>query len=264
MFSLSNRVSTACKFLLALSLFASISACSGSDSNSEAPDPSDVTDGSDVGQGGSGGGSTPDNTTPDSQFPSSGTYDLSLYTFHRNVLSAGGQISFIEKIYGKNESEDGAFISLRRDFTNNNGTIEESSSDALIKTFTVSSTAINENLLDSGDSRESQRYANIGDVYLNANSTPDPSNPIAVEQNATCRLEEALDSFDLSTATADLMLASGVYEDVIRVFCVTGFVRGGTVTPHTMLTSYFAKDIGLIFSEGEVLFLEDVYIIEEY
>jgi len=121
----------------------------------------------------------------------------------------------------------------------------------LIKTFTIADSGITETFIDPPDSRVSQRSADIGDEYLNANSAPDPDAPIAVVH-------------DLSTATGNQMLASGVYEDVIKVLCLTGFVQGDTVNNHSTVTSYFAKDVGLIFSEGNVLFLDEVYIVEEY
>ncbi len=86
----------------------------------------------------------------------------------------------------------------------------------------------------------------------------------AVEQNATCVLEEHLPTFYLATATADIALAGGVYDAVIRVQCVTSFINGTTRTPHTTLDSYFAKGVGVIFNEGNMILLEDAYIVEEY
>ncbi len=258
-----NANSSMFKIGVAVVVIALASACSSSGSPNS--DVADAPDSATVDENTDGGTQT---TNPpsgnDNSVATSGEFDLSKYLFHDNVLTTGGQINFDEKIFNKDNAGGDSVITLSRSFVNNNGTIEEYSSDEKIKTFTISSTAINENLLDSANSRTSSRYANIGDTYIDAVSTPPTNSPIAVEQNATCVLQEHLATFDLASATADIALASGVYDDVIRVQCVTSFISGTTKSPHTTLNSYFAKGVGVIFNEGNVFLLEDVYIVEEY
>jgi hypothetical protein len=38
----------------------------------------------------------------------------------------------------------------------------------------------------------------------------------------------------------------------------------GQASPHTTLTHYFSKDIGMVFSAGSVFLFEDVYIVDHY
>ncbi len=181
-------------------------------------------------------------TTAGQVFPVTGEFDLSEYLFHRNVLTIGGEISFLEKFYDKTPEtdEDGSnFLSLSRAFFNNAGVIEESSFGELDKTFLISATTIDETFVGNGDFRQSQRFASVGDEYLNADTQPMNLGGQALQQNATCIVQEHFNAFDLSTATDDRMLASGVYEDVLKV-------EGFTKEP------YF-KDVSFNLRKGEIL-----------
>lgn len=230
-----------------------LSACGGG--SSSAPE---------AASGGGGAADDGENSSADDSSSGDGTFDLSKYLFPSSVLSSGGQVSFVEKTYQVTESGVDLALTLNRSFSNNNGTIEEYSSDELIKTFTVGDTLISETLITASDFRTGKRFAQVGETFMDANSTPAPDSAFPVVQNASCVLDAHLDSFDLSTATGDYTLSSGVYEDVLRVQCVTSFVANGVKSPHTTLFNYLAKDVGTIFSEGNVFLLEDVYIVEEY
>ncbi len=198
---------------------------------------------------------------------SAGLFDMADYTFHINTRTVGGSIAFTEKTYNKTLIDQGPLISLPRSFTNNAGVIEEAGFGINIKTFTITDTTIEERFLDDGTLRTWTRFANIGDVYMDEDVQtgttalfPGLSGP----QNASCQLLEHLPTFDLSTATGEEMLASGSYQDVIKIRCITSNIVEGQRVPHTDLVSYLAQDIGLLLSEGSVLLFGDQYIIEEY
>jgi|GEM_PF-5115970 len=239
-------------------------ACGGSGSSSSSTASNDNDGGTGASEsGGSASGGGGDETTG-SGGAVSGNYDLSEYIFPSAVLSNGGEVSFVEKSYSKDAATEGFAISLDRSFSNNNGDIDEYSSGELYRTHVIGNSQIVETFHDPVMSRTSARYANIGDVYMDATTTAASGGIFAAEQNATCELEAHLDSFDLSTATGDQALTSGVYEDVLQVKCVTSFVANSVKSPHTTLTSYFAKGTGVIFNEGNVIILGDVYLVEEY
>ena len=198
-----------CKYLgfslLALSL---LSGCGGSSGSSdpeapnaqeEEPQPTDSN-----------------GSTPEEPNPSQGEFDLSEYLFPRDARVANGDVSFTEEMYSQDSGE--LAFSIPRRFTHTDGsTINEYSFYDVIKTFFIDQTEIVETLLDlDGATRTSARFADVGDTYMNADYSPPESDPIGMDQNASCRVLEHLDTFDVSTADGDYTLASGVYSDVLK------------------------------------------------
>ncbi len=229
-----------------------MSGCGGSDTQTGPDVPSDVQ---------------PDeNEDPsDNSADNRGQYDLAEYLFPEEVLASDGDVSFTEIHFAQDTGEP--IMSIPRRFTNSDGvTINEFSFSERIKTFSVNQTSIEETLLDLDSAkRDSKRFVDIGDTYMNADYHPPESDPVDISQNASCKLIQHIDNFDMSTAGGNLNLASGVLNDVLKIDCVTSFLADdGQKSPHTTLTHYFAKGIGGIFSEGSVLLVGDVFIVEEY
>ena len=220
--------------------------------------------------GGGGGGNSDtngdsgkDNSDGGSGDVTIGEYDLTTYLFHQNLDLVGGKISYLVKFYSKGDGAE-IFPSIE--------TVEEyekTSEDTIVfrvstssepeNTFLIKDTTVQETVHTlENQTRDFQRFVEVGTKYMDA----DAITTIGT-QNASCTLIEHLDSFDLSTATGNYNLASGVYDDVLHVQCITGFVANGTVVAHTNIHHYFAKDIGLIFNEGIMIFLGAIYIIPQ-
>ncbi|MDO6461812.1 hypothetical protein Q4485_13965 [Granulosicoccaceae sp. 1_MG-2023] len=223
----------------------------GNDQNSDAADSSGSGQNTGSDQSGSGNSAAGDTDG----------YDLAAYQFPLTARSTNGRVDFVERVYSQ---EDGSqIIPLERAFADNNGLIDEYSTGERIKSFEITGTEIEETLYDPDGFRTSSRYVEIGETYMDANVTT-TTDSFTLEQNASCELKAHYDSFDLSGVTGDYTLASGTYTDVLEVYCVTSFISGGQKSPHTLLTSYFAKDIGVIFNVGTLFLFGDVYIVDEY
>ena len=210
-----------------------------------------------------GGGGSSDNNEASSGNSSNGKYDLTEYIFHRNLDLVGEIYSYPVKLYSKTDgTEQYAGIELGEIYekiSEDTVTFRESGSSVPENTFLINESTILETVHAlNNQSRDLQRFVDVGTKYMDADATT-----ALAEQNAICTVMEHLDTFDLSTATDNYNLASGVYEDVLHVHCITSFVIDGNLAPHTDLHHYFAKDIGPIFNEGTVLILGDAYIIPQ-
>ena len=220
--------------------------------------------------GGGGGGNS--DTNGDSGIDNSGggsgnvtfgEYDLTTYLFHQNLDLLGGKISYLVKLYSKGDGEEiSPSIETMEEY-------EKTSEDTVVfrvstssepkNTFLIKDTTVQETVHAlNNQTRDFQRFVEVGTKYIDA----DAITAIGT-QNASCTLIEHLDSFDLSTATGGYNLASGVYDDVLHVQCITGFVTNATVVAHTDIHHYFAKDIGLILNEGIMILLGEIYIIPQ-
>ncbi len=210
-----------------------------------------------------GGGSSDSETNTNTNTNTSNHYDFSKYLFHTNVLRSNGEVSFMEKFYTKETGEQ-VLTPLDRKFTSADGTfIKEFTSNEVIKTYKINDNDITETIIKANASRSYKRFISVGDTILDADFTS-ALGDTSINQNATCIVLEHFDSYDLATAAANYNLASGVYNDVLKLECITSFVSNGIVSPHTKLRSYHAKNIGVIFAEGSLFFGGDVYITEEY
>jgi len=255
--------------LFTLVLF--LSACGGGSSSSDSspdendntPDTSedvntDVTD--------NDNNNNDDDTTPPTN--TSGTYDLTEYLFHDNLDVVGGSISYAIESYDRTTGEQlyGGIEVTEEFFKQDANTVVQraDSSSEPTHTYEIKPTTIIETVHGADDTTRTQtRFVSVGDTYLDADylsSFGDNS----IDQNATCTVLDHLDSFNLATATGSFNLASGTYNDVLKVHCVTSFITNGTYSPHTDLEHYFAKDIGIIFNAGEVILLGDAYIIPRF
>lgn len=240
--------SCVCTLVLSSLLVACGGSDSGNNSSGQITSPTGGTGGSGTGTG-SG---------------TQGQYDLSNYLFHADALSTNGDVSFSEQFYSQ-ETGDSALTLTRRFSNAGEAVITEYSDGELIKTFNIGETAIVETLHDVDDAvRYTARYADIGDVFLDADHHPDESDLFGMGQNTRCELVTHLDQFNLGDAGGSYSLASGVVDDVLEVTCVTSFLSGGTLSPHTNFKHYFARGIGVIYTEGTAFFLGAVYIVENY
>lgn len=270
-----GAISKTFAFLL-FALLVSISGCSSSGGSSSPSEPNDNANENANTNGDANGENNQQNADPNQQetenqnntpIDTSG-YDFADYQFGSSVRTAGGEVSFADVIYGQTDEND-SILRIQRRFANPTGNkIDEYSAGELVKSFVINSGSIDETLFDNTgtSTRQTLRYLNTpGMVYMDADSEASSNLLGGTSQNATCTFIQHLDSFDLSTATGDKALASGVFNDIIEAKCETGFVSpDGTKQPHTILTSYFAKDVGVIFSTGSLFLFGDVYIVHEY
>ena len=219
--------------------------------------------------GGSGGDSnnTEDTESNGSEGSSSvvtiGQYDLTTYLFHQNLDLVGGKVSYEIKLYSKVDGTD-YFPSLMIEeeyekvsedtvIFKTNGSIEPEN------TFQIKDSTIQETVHTlENQTRDIQRFVDIGTKHLDADGES-----ILGAQNASCTLIEHLDSFDLRTATGSFNLASGVYDDVLHIQCITGLIVDDAVVPHTDLHHYFANNFGPILTEGTILLLGEAYIVPQ-
>ena len=220
--------------------------------------------------GGGGGGSSGNTDASGSDDSGDGSgdlttdeFDLTTYLFHQNLDLVGGRISYPVKLYSKGDgSELLSSIEKVEEYektSEDTVVFSESSSSEPENTFRIGDATVQETVHGLDDqTRDIQRFINVGTKYMDADATTGIGT-----QNASCILIEHLDSFDLSTATGDFNLASGVYDDVLHVQCITGFVTNDTVSAHTDIHHYFAKDIGLILNEGVMFLLGEIYVIPQ-
>lgn len=201
------------------------------------------------GQGGN------ENTTPPAN-NTSGQYDLVEYTFGENLSVTPSSITYSVTIFSKT---DGIQV------LQTNDKFDKISDDTIIwtvngepaSTFVITSTTMEETVHSAADElRTLQRFVDVGTVYMNKDTKT-----IIAPQNATCKVINHLPSIDLTTLTGEFFLATGIYNDILEVNCVTGFIIEGNVLPHTNLTHYFARNVGLVFTKGELLFFGEVYVV---
>jgi len=202
--------------------------------------------------GGSGGNS--DNSST-SNSPS-GQFDLVDYYFSETLSVVANSVSYTVNLY---DSLDGQQVFQDREKFEKTAddTILWTSDDMPASTFVITSATIEETLhSDNDELRILQRYVDVGTEYLN--KTIDT---LLGAQNTTCHVVDHHPTVDLSTLTGTYPLAAGIYNDVLEINCVTSFVIHGTLQPHTNLTHYFARNVGVVFSEGLLFGLGNIYIV---
>jgi len=208
--------------------------------------------------GGSGGGTTVEPNTGNIPpvIDTSGQYDLVDYLFNETLSVTLNSVSYPSTFYNKADGVEVLQYTDKYEKTLDD-TIVWSSDGTLNSTFVITPSTINETVHSANNAlRTTQRFVNVGDVYMNANETT----PIA-PQNATCKVVNHHPSIDLGSLTGAFSLATGIYNDVLEVSCVTSFVIEGTNAPHTTLTHYFSRGVGVVLTEGSVIFFGDVYLI---
>ncbi|MEM7258345.1 MAG: hypothetical protein AAF404_13285 [Pseudomonadota bacterium] len=187
-------------------------------------------------------------------------YDLSLYQFHTNVLTNGGEITITENYYSQSTGEGPVYAPTLR-YLNVDGAIQRISvSGTVFEQSTITDTHIDKEGVSYTGFRRGDRFASIGDTYLDAEVEN-----LTLKQN--CTLQNHLESFDLGTATGDHALASGVYEDVIQVYCVSVFTNAdGSTRPNYDWNRYYAKGLGLISIDGRWpnFLTGDIYAIPQF
>ena len=194
---------------------------------------------------------------PDAQ--AANEFDLSLYSFHANTQSIGGEISYVENYYDK-ASGSAPIYSPSIMFKNTGLGIDKVATglEGPSAQYRVLTDTIEENNPSFNDSRTFDRFARLGDSYIDS-----VYEQIGVAE--TCALQRHLNSFDLSTATSPIIIANGVYEDVIQVYCDSSFITDGASSPNYSWDRYYAKGVGLIFIDGDwVNLLGEIYAIPEY
>lgn len=253
--------------LLFSALLALLAACGGGGGgeNDKAPTASEVDapDGDTSDQSGSSDSDGSTGVSTEAQCEQSEScLDLAAYLFPAAVLESGGRVDVTESMYSQDDGQ--LQFSLSRAYVENNGAIDEYASGEIEKSQTITESQIEERFYDPEDSRVSARFAAFGDVYMDADSEASASEDFSLQQNARCQLITEYAEFDLAGATGEHNLASGSYDQVIEVECVTSYIVDGDIVPHTTLTSYFAKNTGLILSKGSVILLGDIYVVERY
>jgi len=202
--------------------------------------------------GGSGGKSDYSST---SNSPS-GQYDLVEYLFNESLSVLSNSVSYTVTLY--NTSNGLQVFQYTDKYEKTAGdTIFWTTDDTPASTFVITSSTIDETIHSANNElRISQRYVDVGTEYMN-----EATDTLLGAQNATCQVIEHHPTIDLSTLTGAFPLATGIYNDVLEVKCITSFVVQGTLAPHTNLTHYFARGVGVIFTEGEVLLFGNVYFV---
>ncbi|WP_455220894.1 hypothetical protein [Kaarinaea lacus] len=201
---------------------------------------------------GSGGNSDNFSTTNDP----SGQYDLVDYIFNESLSVLSNSVNYTVTLYDTSDGHQ-VFQYIEKFEKTADDTIYWTTDDTPASTFVITSSSIDETVHSANDElRISQRYVDVGTEYMN-----ETTDTLVGAQNATCQVVNHHPTIDLSTLTGTFPLASGIYNDVLEVKCITGFVVQATLAPHTNLTHYFAKGVGLIFTEGELLLFGNVYIV---
>lgn len=207
------------------------------------------------GGGGSGGGDTPPEGTPNGQ------YDLVDYLFDKTLDVTSNIKTYQISVYAKSTGNLIFPFEYTEQFEKTlDNTIYWSTDGEAASTFVITASTIDETVHSANDAfRASQRFVDVGTEYMNASADLPPFGT----QNANCKLVKHHPSIDLSTLTDTFSLTSGIYNDVLEINCSTGFVIEGQYGEHTNLTHYFVRDVGIVFSEGTVFFLGDVYFIPQ-
>lgn len=185
-----------------------------------------------------------------------GQYDLVDYLFNESLSVLSNSISYTVTFYNKSDGQQVLQYTDRYEKTLDD-TIYWTTNDVAASTFVITPSSIEETLHSASDElRISQRHVDVGTEYMN-----ETTDTLFGPQNATCEVVAHHPTIDISTLTGEFTLAAGIYNDVLEVKCVTAFIIQGTSAPHTTLTHYFAKDVGMIFNEGEIIFYGNVYMV---
>ena len=199
--------------------------------------------------------------------PGPDDYDLTLYFFHANTRAVGGEITFIENYYDKTIDNELAYSRATR-LLNTGTNIESIRSDNVVfLQYSITVNLIKEVGVSYSGARSVLRYVELGEQYLDAIDEE-------LGRRDTCTLQNHLDEFDLGSATEPASITTGVYNDVLHVFCnrVLDFNDGDTRTNYSW-NAYYAKDVGLIFADGNWIVLDaennwfdvgDTYLVPEY
>jgi len=201
-----------------------------------------------------GSGSNSDNTSTADTL--SGQYDLVDYLFNETLSVLSNSVSYTVTFYNISDGQQVLQYTDKFEKTADD-TIYWTSNDVPAGTFVITPTTIDETVHSANDDlRISQRYVDVGTEYMNKTT-----DTLLGPQNASCQVVEHHSTIDLGTLTGIFPVATGIYNDVLQIECITGFVTQGAVAPHTILTHYFAKGAGLIFSQGQLLLLGNVYMV---
>jgi len=192
---------------------------------------------------------------------------MSLYLFHANTQTVGGEIAFTEKFYDKSSDNEQIHSYVTRHL--NTGTSIDSigPDSAVLLQYVITINSIKQIGVSYNGSEGARRYVGLKEKFSDAINE-------SLGRRDTCTLQNHLDDFDLGTATGPATIATGVYEDVLHLFCnrVLDTEAGGTRTNYSW-NSYFAKGVGLIFADGNWVILDtdgnwfdvgDAYLIPEY
>ena len=199
------------------------------------------------------GGNTDNSDTANNP---TGQYDLVDYFFNETLSVPSNSISYMVTFYN---TSDGSMVAQYTDKYEalSNANIYWTSDGIPAGTFVITTSTIEETVHSADDDlRPSQRYVDVGTEYMNHDT-----DTILGDQNAACKVIAHHPTVDLSEKTGSFALATGIYNDVLEINCVTSIVVQGSNSPHTNLTHFFARDIGIIFSAGNLLFLGNVYIV---
>lgn len=85
-----------------------------------------------------------------------------------------------------------------------------------------------------------QRFVNVGDTSSIGSGLIDGS-------VVTCVLEEQMDTFDLMEATSPFNVASGVFNDVVRIRCTQELENGEVLN---ITDNYLARGVGQVFQRS--------------
>lgn len=205
-----------------------------------------------------------DNNNSGQQFDTSGQYDMTEYLFHSNLDVVGGESVFTTLTYKQVDGTKTGFDLAEKMEKTADNLVKQTAAGSDQRSYLIKSDRLVETVhIANNETRDHKRFVDVGETYLDATQN-NSSNNDALTQRAVCKVIAHLDSFDLLTATGEHSLASGVYQDVLYVNCQTGFVVEKQFSPHTNLDQYYAKDVGLIFSEGSIIFFGEVYLISEF
>jgi hypothetical protein len=202
--------------------------------------------------GGSGGNA--DNFSTNNN--PSGQFDLVEYFFNESLSIVSDSISYMVTFY--NTSAGNQVLQYTEKYEKTfDDTIYWTIDATPASTFIITASSIEETIHSANDDlRISQRYVDVGAEYMN-----ETTDTLLGPQNATCQVIEHHPTIDLGTLTGAFPLATGIYNDVFEVNCVTAFIVQGTSVPHTNLTHYFARGVGIVFSVGDVMLFGNVYIV---
>jgi len=145
-------------------------------------------------------------------------FDLAEYLFHNKLNSDEGAAGYTEIYFKKNEPP---FPAARYESEN----------------------LINDARPNIDDARSFQRYARLGDTYLDAELT-------SVNLNESCVLTEFFEKYHLRSATGSMKLSDDTYDNVIKVRCVSEFTNRTTDRGNYRWNIYYAKGIGPVFKDG--------------
>jgi len=171
-------------------------------------------------------------------------FDLAEYLFHNKLNSDEGAAGYTEFYFKKNEPP---FPAARYEFESwRNGEsikVQSAGLEGFTNEYTVSENLINDARPNIGDARSFQRYARLGDTYLDAELT-------SVNLNESCVLAEFFEKYHLRSATGSMKLSDDTYDNVIKVRCVSEFTNRTTDRANYRWNIYYAKGIGPVFKDG--------------